>query len=132
LTRDILGRFKTGNNGGPGRPAGSRNNFGGEVVAAIQADWQAHGAGVLEKVRRMHPAAYLRVVASLVPREVLLDTRSEFSHLSDEELDNQIFGDLASMAIRLQMPELADAIKLHRPHINLDCAEGQRTKRKQG
>jgi hypothetical protein len=85
--RDQRGRFQTGNIGGPGRPLGSRNSLGGDFVAAVHADWQTHGAAVLERVRKTSPAAYLRVVASLVPREILLDTRGgPYPDLSNEEL----------------------------------------------
>jgi len=118
MSRDRRGRFLTGNNGGPGRPSGSRNTLESEIVAAISADWQSHGAAVLEKVRKTNPAAYLRVVASLVPREILLDTRSDFSHLSDEELEAQLYDFLARVAIDLKMPKLADSIKQHLPEID--------------
>jgi hypothetical protein len=84
--RDTRGRFLTGNIGGPGRPTGSRNQLGEEFVAAILADWTQHGTAVLEKVRNASPAAYLRVIASLVPQRVEFDGNSDLSCLSDSEL----------------------------------------------
>jgi hypothetical protein len=52
------------------------------------ADWTQHGAAVLEKVRNASPAAYLRVIASLVPQRVAIDERPglDFGRLSDSEL----------------------------------------------
>jgi hypothetical protein len=103
--RDRNGRFKTGNIGGPGRPSGSRNAFGSVIVAAIQDDWERHGPAVLERVRSTSPAAYLRVVASLIPREVLIETPSgDLSHLTDDELAQAIREGMAAFA---DMPEFA-------------------------
>ena len=40
------------------------------MVADFAADWNEHGAGVLERVRMTDPATYLRVAAVLVPKEL--------------------------------------------------------------
>ena len=37
-------------------------------------DFAMHGAAAIERVRQEDPATYLRVVASLVPREVKVET----------------------------------------------------------
>ena len=85
--RDQGGRFQTGNIGGPGRPRRSRNLLGEEFVAAVHRDWAQHGAAVLARVRIENPGSYLRVIASLVPRDVIIQrTPSEFDDLSDAEL----------------------------------------------
>ena len=43
-----------------GRPVGSRSKFSEAMVADFAADWNEHGAGVLERVRMPDPATYLR------------------------------------------------------------------------
>ena len=68
--RDRHGRFVTGNIGGPGRPRGSRNRLAAEFISALQADFEAHGIGVIACVRQTDPAAYLRVV-SVICRPLL-------------------------------------------------------------
>ena len=126
MTRDNRGRFILGGNGGPGRPPGSRNSLGNEVVAAIRADWQRHGAAIIEKVRKANPSAYLKAVINLVPREIVLDSTSDFSELSDEELMAEYCETFVNMAINFKQPKLADAIKRHMPKINPDRDEGKR------
>jgi len=87
INRDQKGRFQTGNIGGPGRPRGSRNLLGEEFVAAVYADWTKHGEAVLASVRTDNPGSYLRVVASLVPRDVIVQrTPDEFDDLTDIQL----------------------------------------------
>jgi hypothetical protein len=63
--------FKPGQSGNrKGRPKGARNKLSEDFVADLQADWKAHGVGALERVRKDRPEAYLKVVASLVPRQI--------------------------------------------------------------
>jgi hypothetical protein len=61
------GRFVSGNNGGPGRQKGSRNKLGEAFLADVYESWQKHGRETLEQMRRDNPAAYVRVVASILP-----------------------------------------------------------------
>jgi hypothetical protein len=71
-----------------GRPRGSRNRLRGAFLADLAADWEAHGADVIRIVRIEEPAAYLRIVASLMPRELAFETAA--ADLKDEELDEMI------------------------------------------
>ena len=79
-------RFQPGN---PGRPKGSRNKLGEAFLADLYADWQKHGVQVLAKVRAKRPADYLKVVASILPRDLHI-TVSEYEELSDDDLMNKI------------------------------------------
>lgn len=66
-----ISRWKPGQSGNPsGRPIGARSKFSEAMVADFAADWDKHGAGVLERVRMTDPATYLRVAAVLVPKEL--------------------------------------------------------------
>jgi len=76
------GRFVTGNNGGGRRP-GSRNKLTTEFLDDLYAKWQKHGADVLERVIRDDPAAFLRTVAQLMPKEIDVNAGSDFDGMED-------------------------------------------------
>jgi hypothetical protein len=76
-SRDAQGHFLNGHNGGPGRPRGSRNKLGEEFCGALYEDFQKHGVAVIETVRAERPADYLKLVASLVPRQIDLQSCPE-------------------------------------------------------
>ena len=79
----VIGRpFQRGN---PGRPKGSRNKLAEAFVADLYDDWQEHGLAAIQEVRATKPDAYLKVIASLLPKDVNLTTRS-LDDLSDDQL----------------------------------------------
>ena len=85
-------RFQGGlawNGNRAGRPKGARSKLGEDFIAAIYADFEQHGARVIEQVRIEKPDQYLKVVASLLPREVDVKT-NPFDSFSDDELDGAI------------------------------------------
>ena len=55
-------------------------------MQALYEDWQAHGTEVLQKVREDRPHEYLKVMASLLPKQLDVQPTNEFEHLSEEEL----------------------------------------------
>jgi hypothetical protein len=83
----VAHQFKPGN---PGRPKGSRNKLGEHFIAALCADFEAHGARVIERVREEEPGVYLRVIARVVPPSMLLQREGAVSELSDEELERYL------------------------------------------
>ena len=61
----------TGGSGNPaGRPKGSRNKLSEEFVAEAYTDWCEHGAVAIQTVRETRPDVYVKIVASLLPRQV--------------------------------------------------------------
>ncbi len=67
--RDGKGRFLTGNNGG-GRPKGARSKLGEVFLKELLADFVEHGAKAIIDVREDKPDQYLKVVASILPKEI--------------------------------------------------------------
>lgn len=66
-------RFQPGN---PGRPKGSRNKLGEDFLKAMLEDFTApgedgkpNGVEAIRKVREDDPAAYVRTVVSILPKE---------------------------------------------------------------
>ncbi len=83
--QDAKGRFIPGNNGGNGRPKGARNKLGEEFLEALRDDFLAHGAGAIEQTRIEKPDAYLKVIASILPKQLEIK-ESAFEGVSDHEL----------------------------------------------
>ena len=53
-----------------GRPKGSRARLSEAFVNDVQEDWKLHGIATLQRVRQDDPSTYLRVVASILPKEI--------------------------------------------------------------
>lgn len=87
-----LANLKPFKKGEGGRPKGARNKLGEEFLDAIYADFRQHGKAAIEQVRQEKPDAYLKVVASLVPRQIDLAASRPLESLSDDEL-MQIIGE---------------------------------------
>ena len=89
--RDVMGRFITGNIGG-GRPKGARNKLTDLIVSTVTEDFQQHGASALESLRLSDPASYLRLIASVVPRGLILrrEQEADFEDLTMVETEEMI------------------------------------------
>jgi len=68
-----------------GRPKGSRNKLGESFLTDLQADWEQNGIAVIATVRQERPHEYLKVVASILPKE--LNVRVDpLDEMDDDEL----------------------------------------------
>ena len=80
--------WQPGESGNPaGRTRGSRNKLSEEVICALLRDFREHGQKAIAKVRRTQPAAYLKVLALLVPREHKVEYSNSLKNWTDEELE---------------------------------------------
>ena len=66
------GRFVAGTSG-YGRQKGSRNKLGEAFIDDLYHDWVNNGAETLARLREEDPAAYVRVVAQVLPQKVEQD-----------------------------------------------------------
>lgn len=75
-------RFAPGN---PGRPKGARNKLGEAFLSALHDDFNEHGVEAIAKVRDEKPDQYLKVIASILPKDLNI-TVNKFDDLSEEDL----------------------------------------------
>jgi hypothetical protein len=75
VEKDELGRFLPGNNGGPGRPPGSKNKLVEDFISDFHDAWQESGADALKKMVKDDPAAFVRAAVQLMPKDVLVEAR---------------------------------------------------------
>ena len=81
MTAFEKGRQKTG-----GRVKGSRNRIAYKLIEALEKDFEEHGEQAIKIARIERPVEYLRIIASVIPKEFeIVDGR--LAELSDEELD---------------------------------------------
>ena len=80
-----------GQSGNPaGRERGSRNRLSEEVICALLRDFRQHGQKAVARVRQTQPAAYLKILALLIPREHKVEHSNLLKELSDEQLEAMI------------------------------------------
>lgn len=80
------GLFQPGQIANPaGRPKGSRNKLGEQFIQALQLDFEANGTKAIETVREERPHEYLKVVASLLPKQIEIK-EGAFDGVDDETL----------------------------------------------
>ena len=82
--------FKPGQSGNPkGRPKGSRHKLGEDFIRAMQEDFEKNGVAAITIVRETRPHEYLKVVASILPKELNVTTNT-VTDLSDDDVTTLI------------------------------------------
>lgn len=87
----------------PGRkaPAGAattkrtKKTLGDDFLDAVRADFRAHGTGVIAAVRADKPDQYLKIVQSVLPKDLAKDLHVSIDNLealSDDEIRRRIRG----------------------------------------
>jgi hypothetical protein len=85
----VIGRpFVKGQSGNPaGRPKSARSRHSENFLTTFAADFEEHGAQVIERVRRDTPAIYLKIAADLLPKEATLDVNVDIIHRAQSQLE---------------------------------------------
>src|SRR5262249_36271488 len=77
-----------------GNPGGSleatRRSFNRDFLLALAADFRRHGPEAIPKVRKYQPAAYMKICALLVPREMKLEHSGGVKAMTDEQLERSL------------------------------------------
>jgi hypothetical protein len=71
-----------------GRPLSAQRHLAAHFMAILAGDFERHGTETLATIRLENPSNYLRMAASLLPRN--LDDEMLLDKVSDEELFNVI------------------------------------------
>ena len=84
------GSGKSGNPRGPYDSSRQRARFSAEFIAALRRDFQQGGPAAIAKVRKYQPAAYMKICALLVPRELKIEQNQSVKSMTDEQLEAAI------------------------------------------
>ena len=91
-------RFKPGVSGNPaGRSKGSRNKLTEDFLTALSDDFAEHGVDAIRFVRADKPDQYLKIIATLVPKEGTL-TINDMSEMTEGELVERLRDITATIA----------------------------------
>src|SRR5215471_1479450 len=91
--------FEPGHIGGGGRPRGAKNKLHRSFIEALRADFDQHGRAVIAIVRVERPDVYLRVIASILPRELEVSQGP-----SDSDIEEAIASVKALLAAPVERP----------------------------
>src|SRR5262249_45498351 len=69
---------------------GSRRAFSADFIRTLADDFRLHGRQAIEKVRKTQPAAYMKICALLVPREMKLEHSGGIKAMTDEQIERSI------------------------------------------
>ena len=84
VTRDANGRFMDGHAGMGGRPVGSRQTFSAAFLRDLGQVWADHGKASMLHTARANPETFFATCARLLPRDVELTIRQNYSGGLDE------------------------------------------------
>ena len=83
--RTDKGQFPPGTSGNPGgRATGTRLRLNAAFLKALAEDFQVHGVDAIEKAREVDPMGYVKVMATLLPKQV--EQTQPLDDLTDAEL----------------------------------------------
>jgi hypothetical protein len=68
----------------------TRRSLNKDFLLALAADFKRHGPEAIAKVRKQQPAAYMKICALLVPREMKLEHSGGVKAMTDEQLERSI------------------------------------------
>ncbi len=78
----------------------TRRSFNKDFLLALATDFKQHDASAIAKVRKQQPAAYMKICALLVPREMKVEHSGGVKAMTDEQLEQGIEAIRAMLAAR--------------------------------
>jgi hypothetical protein len=108
--RGTWARGQSGNLAGRGH---SPSKFSKKFLASLAASWAEHGDAVLQEVREKDVVQYLRICASLIPREVNIHTTETrpMAQLSEQEPMGIIVEDVSKLdQIKMALEPMVDRV----------------------
>src|SRR5262245_28212735 len=113
---NLLPAWPRGQSGNPlGRPRGSRNKLSEAFLQDLQAHWQQYGKDAIHQLYKSRPHEYVKIVASLCPKEMHIEQNALDSLADDEVLE-------ALAVVRELMAERRDAKVIDaRPIVDNSC-----------
>src|SRR5215468_3046648 len=83
--------FRQGVSGNPhGNRHRTRHLLNQEFMQALLLNFRHQGKKAIEKVARNQPAAYLKILALLVPREMQIEHTNRIKQMTDEQIEQAI------------------------------------------
>jgi hypothetical protein len=86
----LLPGWQAGQSGNPaGRPRGARSKLSEAFLDALFADFASHGVAAIIAVRTEKPDQYLKVIASILPKDLNVNI-NDLDGLTDKQLIDRI------------------------------------------
>lgn len=101
--------------GQSGNPKGSkgyahlRDTLAKDVFSGLVADFRRHGQQAIVRLRQRDVAAYMRVVVSLIPKEVHVSASGPLDDLTDQELAALVYAAKKAAAKAAALPKPAES-----------------------
>lgn len=77
-------RFQPGKSGNPGGEAASRRRLTTRFLNALADDFEANGQAAIVECRTTNPAAYIKAIAALCPKEI--EVKRPLQEMEDADL----------------------------------------------
>jgi hypothetical protein len=91
IERKPNGQFAKGSSGNLGGNAQrTRHIFNKAFLEALANDFREGGPQAIARVRKYQPAAYMKICALLIPKEMRVEHSGALKSLSDEQLEQMI------------------------------------------
>ena len=75
---------------GPYAPSRERARFSSEFISALLRDFRQGGPAAIAKLRKHQPAAYMKICALLVPKDVKLEHSGGVKAMTTEQIERGI------------------------------------------